>query len=120
METATAACGHTLSAARLYVHAEGGVTFTGLWVEAQLRNLLARLRRSDLLGASSSLRLQIEDLRKHCVRVIDDAELLTDIPLPAGTYHITATLGQWKRRYTMTLEPGTTFHLYLRLFANRR
>ena len=120
VEPATAACALRPCAARLYVHAEGGITYTGLRVEALFRNLLTRLRCSSMDGTSHSLRLQIQDLRKQCVRVVDDAEKTTDLALPPGTYHITATLGQWKRRYTMTLEPGTTFHLYLRLFATRR
>lgn len=120
MESAIAACGQPMSAARLYVHAEGGVTYSGLWIEAQLRNLFTRLRRSDMNGTRDSLRLQIQDLGKHLFRVVDDAQSTTDLALPAGTYLITATLGRWTRRYTMTLEPGTTFHLYLRLFAKRR
>ncbi|MGS0754622.1 hypothetical protein ACVBEH_07820 [Roseateles sp. GG27B] len=35
--------------------------------------------------------------------------------MPPGTYQITALLGAYRRSYTMTLEPGTSFHLHLRL-----
>ncbi len=49
---------------------------------------------------------------------VDDAGPFVDIPLPAGTYHVTAELGKVRRSYTMTLEPGASFNLRLRFTAD--
>jgi hypothetical protein len=37
-----------------------------------------------------------------------------DLPLPAGTYHVTVSQGDQHRRYTVALEQGITFDLQLR------
>ncbi|MEO8119228.1 MAG: hypothetical protein ABI606_07895 [Rhodoferax sp.] len=63
--------------------------------------------------------MQIDDLRGHRVLDIEAAGPLVDVPLPAGTYHVTAHRGKVRRGYTMTLKQGAFFDLYLRLGAHQ-
>lgn len=58
--------------------------------------------------------VQIDDLLGH--RFLHAAQTLplTEVQLPAGTYHVTVRVGTWHRRYTVTLEPGATVNLHLR------
>ncbi len=44
-----------------------------------------------------------------------DVGLQVDVLLPAGTYQVTAVWGSSRRSYTLTLQPGATFDLYLPL-----
>jgi hypothetical protein len=45
----------------------------------------------------------------------ESAEPLLDIALTAGTYQVMTQLGKIGRSYTMAIEPGTSFELFLRL-----
>jgi hypothetical protein len=54
------------------------------------------------------------------LHTVDDAGPLVEVPLPAGTYQVTVQLGCVRRSYTMTLEPGMSFDLHLRLSPDRR
>jgi hypothetical protein len=65
------------------------------------------------------LGLHIEDLQGHRVLTLDDAGPLIEVPLPAGTYHVSVCLGKVRRRYTLRLEHGASFDLYLRLAPDR-
>jgi hypothetical protein len=58
--------------------------------------------------------VRIDDLQGRQFYACDDVRSPIDLPLPAGTYHITVGLGQPQRRYTVTLEHGAAFDLYLR------
>jgi hypothetical protein len=59
------------------------------------------------------LHLHVDDLNGQRVATIADAgpELVLD--LPAGTYQVTAILGDICRGYTLTLQPGASFNLQL-------
>jgi hypothetical protein len=65
------------------------------------------------------LNLRIDDLQGHRMHAVDSAGPLVDVPLPAGTYLVSVHLGPVRRSYTMTLEPGASFDLYLSLAAGR-
>lgn len=67
----------------------------------------------------SPIRLQVADLQGRELRCLDTSEPFIELPLPAGTYDVTVTLGNIRRRYTMTLVPGASFELHLR-FAHVR
>lgn len=108
----------TLSAAHLLIHAEFGALNRagGSALESALSRLQARYSRRPP-QASAVLQLQVNNLRGQRLSAVADAGPFTDLPLPPGTYQITALLGAYRRSYTMTLEPGTSFHLHLR-FGN--
>lgn len=56
----------------------------------------------------------VDDLQGRQFFASDDANALIDVPLPAGTYHVSVRLGEVRRRYTVKLEHGSTVELYLR------
>jgi hypothetical protein len=105
-----------LSAAHLLIHAEMGRAQRpgGSVLEAALHGLRVRTIGSPGRASSIPLQLQVADLQGRCLHAIADAGRLTDLPLPAGTYQVAAQLGGRRRSYTMSLEPGTFFHLHLR------
>lgn len=108
-----------LTAAHLLIHAErGNILRPGSSVlGAALRGLRARYTGSG--GPANPtprplpLQLQVDDLLGQRLHAVADAGHLTDLSLPAGTYQVAAQLGNYRRSYTMTLEPGTSFHLHL-------
>ena len=63
--------------------------------------------------------MRIDDLHGKRMFSVDDAGPLVDVPLPAGTYHVSAQRGNARCSYTMTLEPGVSFDLRLRLVPDR-
>ena len=77
------------AAARLLIHADsaGGAD------EGALETVLVRLQAILAAGTRQARR----------------------VPLPAGTYRVNADAGTVRRSYTMTLEPGASFDLHLRL-----
>jgi hypothetical protein len=105
-------------AARLRIHAEGALGDAGPAAGA-LRRLRARYPGGPRPAPHVPLRLRVEDLQGRRLRAIDTAGALTEFPLPAGTYHVTAILGLLRRRYTMTLEPGRPFDLHLHFATHR-
>ncbi len=103
------------SAARLLIHATAdlGVSCSNLLVGLQWwLSMRADGRRQQ---QREPLKLHIEDAHGARVFAIDDAGPLVDIALPAGTYQVTANLGEVRRGYTMTLPRGASVDLYLRL-----
>jgi hypothetical protein len=101
--------------ARLVIHAEHLASASGRPFDPPLRHT----RTSDPGGARNGQRaplsLRIDNLKGLRVHAVDDAGPLIDVPLPPGTYHVTMQFGTVRRSYTMTLEPGASFDLYLRL-----
>ncbi|HSW07338.1 hypothetical protein [Aquabacterium sp.] len=63
--------------------------------------------------------LRIDDLQGRRCFAADSTHALIAVHLPAGTYHVSARLGPVLRRYTVTLERGASFDLYLRLASER-
>jgi hypothetical protein len=84
--------------------------------ESPLQRLLA-LYSDGADHDRASLRIEIHDLKGHRILTVDDASPLLDVSLPAGTYHVSTQLGPLKRGYTMSLQAGGAFDLYLRLAA---
>lgn len=96
-------------AGRLLIHAEG---LRGRHLDSPLRRLLALLAPD--ARRRQPLNVQVDDLRGRCLLCVQDAGPLIDLPLPAGTYRVSATLGPVCRSYTLTLEPGAALDLRLR------
>jgi hypothetical protein len=105
--------------AQLRIHAHGDTRVRGgalgwvlQWIPA-LVSLTAGLLRRPVT------RLEIDDLQGRRFFAAKDARSLIDVPLPAGTYHVTARLGSVHRCYTVKLEQGAHVDLYLRLASDR-
>jgi hypothetical protein len=79
---------------------------------------LRRLRSSALDALRHRISVptgvRVDDLRGQPHFAADNVHALIDVPLPAGTYHVNVRLGELQRRYTVTLEQGKSFDLYLR------
>jgi hypothetical protein len=105
-----------LTAAHLLIHAEIGEARQpgNSALQTALNGLRFRYIGRHRRASSIPLQLQVDDLQGQRMSAVADAGSLTDLPLPPGTYQITVRLGNYRRRYTMTLEPGTSFHLHLR------
>ena len=84
-----------------------------------LQWLCALFQYRALRSQRGQLRLNIADLHGRQVLATEVGGLLTVVSLPAGTYHVDAHLGNVRRRYTMTLEQGASFDLYLDLVPVR-
>jgi hypothetical protein len=109
----------TLSSARLLIHAVDPVGTDGRHFEFPLRRMFALRAGGRWHHSRLPLRLQIDDLEGHGVHTDDDAGPLVDVRLPAGTYRVSVHLGALRRSYTMTLLPGASFDLHLRLTPDR-
>jgi len=109
-------CAAALSPARLLIHARTDTTCAAsgalaralLWLNLHARQVLQR--RAPVLASV----VQIDDLLGRRFFDTEQTRPLIEVPLPAGTYHVTVRLGSLHRRYTVTLEQGATFHLHLR------
>jgi len=102
-----AAC---MSEARLLVHAH--VAGRQNLFRLALQRLLTVRREAPQVP--SPMRVRVADLQGREVRCVDTTESLIELPLPAGTYDVTVTLGRLRRRYTMTLASGASCDLHLR------
>jgi hypothetical protein len=121
VDTNTSTRSATLSAARLLIHADEHVGAGRRHRhESRLHRLLAFPGDGLAHHERLPLNLRIDDLQGHRLHTVDDAGPLVELPLPAGTYQVSVHLGPVRRSYTMTLEPGTSFDLYLRLAPDRR
>lgn len=120
MDTTPSPRTELLSPARLVIHAEDHVGVRDRPLEAapwRSRGSRPGVRGND---SRAPLSLHIDNLQGLRVHSVDDAGPLVDVPLPAGTYHVTVHFGKVRRSYTMTLEAGASFDLYLRLAPDRQ
>jgi hypothetical protein len=103
------------SPARLLIHADDDPRTGGRRFESGFQRLRAIHATGPWSDKRATLRLQIDDLQGHRVHSADHVGPLLDVTLPAGTYHISVQHGKFRRKYTMALEPGTSFNLHLRI-----
>ncbi len=99
-----------IASARLLIHTGDAV--------GTIRSILALACRA--MGLKHSLRKDrepiqvfVEDMGGNRMLSLDDATSLIDLPLPPGTYQVTARHGNVRRGYTLTLARNTSFDLYL-------
>ena len=105
--------------AHLLIHAHEGVPAGPdrfAWMPSRLRALAPDPRRR---AAATRTGVRVEDLQGREYFAAEDAHSLIDLPLPAGTYHVTLRLGELQRRYTVALEHGARFDLHLPVATNR-
>lgn len=85
---------------------------------------LQRLRSLYWSGAEPAprtpLTLTLADRHGHTVLSLADAEPVLGIALLPGTYHLTATRGDTRRGYTVSLPAGSRFDLHLRFSTPNR
>lgn len=85
---------------------------------ARLSRMLRRLRLWAMAAAHRQRPalsgLRIADLEGRRYFSADELPSVIDLPLPAGVYDITVSLGSQQRRYTLALGQGVAFHLHLR------
>ena len=109
------------AAARLLIHVVGAHPSRRGRLPSPLRRLLglftARRWRTELQATGPPLDIRIDDLQGRRLLTIQDPGPLIDVPLPPGTYHVTARLGPVQRSYTLALDPDAAFDLHLRLAA---
>ncbi len=99
---------------RLLIHAGHESAANATFLTAAWRVLVAL---ASSVRHRGPLSLQIDDVHGCRMLAVENAGPVTEVPLQAGTYHVIACRGRIRRRYTMTLEPETSFDLYLRLTA---
>jgi hypothetical protein len=105
--------------ARLRIHAHGDTRVRGGVLGWVLRWIPALVSGTASPHRRPVTRLEIDDLQGRQFFAAKDARSVIDVPLPAGTYHVTAQLGCVHRCYTVTLEQGAHVDLCLRLASDR-
>ena len=99
-----------MASARLLIHTGYAMGASKVMLAPALR----RMRLSYSLPKNSEpIQVIVEDLAGNRVLLLDDAAPLIDLPLPPGTYQVTASHGNVRRGYTLTLGRDTSFDLYL-------
>lgn len=88
--------------------------------KAALHRLRARLWQNRVRDHRLPLKVRIDDLQGCRYADIEALAPLINVDLPAGTYHVTAERGAALRRYTIKLESGAGFDLYLQLTPAHR
>ena len=76
----------------------------------RLRDLCQLATRS----TDEALSLMLADGHGRTVLSLPDASPVLGVALAPGTYHLTATRGQTRRGYTVSLPAGARFELHLR------
>lgn len=69
-------------------------------------------------STDSALSLMLADGNGRTVLSLPDASPVLGVALAPGTYHLTATRGQTRRGYTVSLPAGARFELHLRFAAS--
>jgi hypothetical protein len=108
-------------ASRLLIHAAGddvGDGGDGWSVESIVKRMRAHVLDGSR-GDRAPLALEIHDLQGHRMLALGDAGALVDVVLPPGTYHVSTQIGSTRRRYTVSLEPGASYDLYVRTAGAR-
>jgi hypothetical protein len=113
MDICAPAVGGAARASRLLIHIASDCSSAAGSAVTFIRRLLAQ-RLQGPLRARVPLKLAIHDLQGRCTLALDDAGPLVDVTLPPGTYHVSTDHGGARRRYTVALEQGASFDLYLR------
>ena len=99
-----------IASARLLIHTGNAVGTIRSKLASAFRAM--GLKHSPWRGREP-IQVFVEDMGGNRVLSLDDATPLIDLPLPPGTYQVTARHGNVRRGYTLTLERNTSFDLYL-------
>lgn len=88
--------------------------------ETPLQRLRALYWGGENHDRRTPLALTLADRHGHELLSVDDAGPTLGIALRPGTYHLTATLGDIRRGYTVSLHAGARFDLHLRFAPIKR
>jgi hypothetical protein len=105
--------------ARLMIHAGRDRRVRGDGLGSVWRRLLTLVSGAAGQRGLPIIRVEVGDLQGRQFFAATDARALIDVPLPPGTYHVTALSGQVHRRYTVRLERGASVELHLRPASDR-
>jgi hypothetical protein len=106
-------------AARLQIHSGSAWGSSGRRAGSLLKWLRALYSALPRRDDRARFSLRIADAQGQQVVALEDGAPLTVVFLHAGTYHVDARQDNVRRRYTMTLEQGASFDLYLDLAPDR-
>lgn len=79
---------------------------------------LRALYQPAAVSTDAPLSLALADGHGRTVLSLPDASPVLGVALAPGTYHLTATRGQTRRGYTVSLPAGARFELHLRFAAS--
>jgi hypothetical protein len=114
MQTDTLSRTDAAAVSRLLIHAPGQDDSDGWSVDSLIQRMRSHVLERPR-GERPLLALEIHDLQGQRLLALDDACPLVEVTLPAGTYHVSTDLAGARRSYTVALERGASFDLYLRL-----
>jgi hypothetical protein len=97
--------------AMLFIHANDAPAASG--VAGWLQQLKAQYLHPAAPQVVPMLDLQVQDQRGRIVHHIVPALTVHRLSLPAGSYLVTARLGNTRRGYYVNLAPGSEFDLFL-------
>lgn len=100
--------------ARLLIHAAPGAGPDGGRLVEALRRWRAWAGDIGRQEPGCQALLQVADLQGRPLFFVHEGQGPVDVLLPPGTYHVIVDRGTQQRRYTVALEPGSTFNLHLR------
>ena len=107
------------TSAYLIVHAESN-DHGGRHGPTPLQRLRALYWSGSMPPAQAALSLTLADRHGRTVLSLADADPVLGIALVPGTYHLTATRGDTRRGYTVSLPAGSRFDLHLRFATPER
>ena len=101
------------AAAHLLIRVDGEHRSGCRSLQSPLRWLLEWCSRRARPTRRPLLDLRVDDALGRPVLAVQDPGSLIDLPLPSGTYHVSANLGRVRKSYTLALQAGTPFELHL-------
>ena len=107
------------TSAYLIVHAESNV-HGGRHGPTPLQRLRALYWSGSTPPVEAALSLTLADRHGRTVLSLANADPVLGIALVPGTYHLTATRGDTRRGYTVSLPAGSRFDLHLRFSTSKR
>ena len=90
----------------------------GAHAPTPLERLRALYQPNAVSSPDAPLSLALADGHGRTVLSLPDASPVLGVALAPGTYHLTATRGQTRRGYTVSLPAGTRFELHLQFAAS--
>ena len=101
------------AAAHLLIRVDGEPRAERVAPQSPLRGLIAWCARRVRPTRRPLLDLRVDDALGRPVLSVQDPGSLIDLPLPSGTYHVSANFGRVRKSYTLALQAGTPFELHL-------
>ncbi len=113
-DSGAAARAATVADAQLILHAPFDLAKSANGLSS-IPSILWRFLVPQRVGArgSTPVHIHVADLNGRELHCIDSAMQRIALSMPPGTYDVTVTRGNVRRRYTLTLASGASFDLHL-------